>query len=104
MKSRRLERINSLLREEISEIIKREVKDPRVKMISIVEVRVTSDLQFADIYCSIIGEKEEIDKAMEGLNSASGFIYYRLKKKLDLRFIPSLTFKYIDLDMTYASS
>jgi ribosome-binding factor A len=91
--SRRTERLNTLIREELSDLIRRQSKDPRLScFLSITRVEVTPDLEFAKIYISIMGSDEEKKKAMDGLASASGFFYHELRGRLSLRHTPQLIF------------
>jgi len=90
--SRRIERLNTLIREEVSDLI-RQAKDPRLNcLLSITRVETTPDLQFAKIYISIMGSDKEKKNAMEGLNSACGFFYRELRSRLALRHTPQLVF------------
>ena len=91
--SRRTERVNMLLRQALSDIMFREIKDPRLtKIISIVRVDVSRDLKSAKIYASILSNEQETRSAIDTLNSASGFFRRALKDRLSLRSIPSLIF------------
>ena len=91
--SRRTEPLNTLIREELSDLIRRQSKDPRLScFLSITRVETTPDLQFAKIYISIMGSDEEKNKAMDGLASASGFFYHELRGRLSLRHTPQLIF------------
>jgi len=94
MPSRRIERINHLLRQEIAELLTREVKDATLSsaLISITEVETTPDLRSAKVYFSVYGEEEEIQAAREHLTRASGFLHHNLKERLDLRHTPHLEF------------
>lgn len=90
--SRRIERLNTLIREELSDLI-RQAKDPRLRcLLSITHVETTPDLQFAKVYISIMGSEEEKKNAMDGLNSAGGFFYRELRGRLSLRHTPQLVF------------
>ena len=91
--SRRTERLNTLIREELSDLIRRQSKDPRLScFLSITRVETTPDLEFAKVYISIMGSDEEKNKAMDGLASASGFFYHELRGRLSLRHTPQLIF------------
>src|SRR3954471_15903910 len=94
MPTRRIERINHLLRQEIAELLTREVKDATLStsMISITEVETTPDLRSAKVYFSVYGEEAEIQAARERLNRAAGFLHRNLKERLDLRHTPHLEF------------
>jgi len=90
----RLQRVESLLREEISSLIlKNEIKDPRVDtMLSISGVSVSKDLAYAKIRVSGFKKSEELDAAVSGLNSAKGYIQQRLGMVMHSRHTPKLTF------------
>lgn len=90
----RQERLSALIREEISEILLRRVKDPRISsFIVITEVKLSKDLRYAHIYVSVYGTEEEKKKTMIGLESAKGFIRSELGKDLRIRFIPEIFFE-----------
>jgi ribosome-binding factor A len=94
MPSRRIERINHLLRQEIADLLAREVKDAALSgsLISITEVDTSSDLRSAKVYFSVYGDEAEIQQAGEHLKRASGFLHRNLKERLDLRHTPHLEF------------
>jgi ribosome-binding factor A len=94
MPSRRIERINHLLRQEIANLLTREVKDSTLaqSMISITDVETSPDLRQAKVYFSVYGDEEEIEAARSHLNRASGFLHRNLKQRLDLRYTPHLEF------------
>jgi len=92
--SRRIERINHLLRQEIADLLTREVKDATLNtaLISITDVETSPDLRSAKVYFSVYGEEAEIQAAREHLTRASGFLHHNLKERLDLRYTPHLEF------------
>ena len=91
--SRRTERINALLREQLSELVQRGVKDPRVTgLVSITAVEVTKDLSKAKVHVSVYGTPEERAIVLVGLTSAASFFRRELRQRLDLRWIPDLVF------------
>lgn len=91
--SRRIERVNGLLREEISLIIAMDLRDPRLSgMVSVTSVHTSPDLQHANVYVSILEDDEDESNALRALNSASGFIHRNLGKRVSLRRIPSIEF------------
>lgn len=93
MPSRRIEKVNELIREEISRLLTRETKDPRLSgVISITEVDTSPDLQFAKIYVSILGSEEQRNTSLAVLQGASGFLRRELYERLSLRRTPQLTF------------
>jgi ribosome-binding factor A len=95
MKYRRL-RVQDFLREEISFIIQRDIKDPGIGLATILEVKVTEDLKIAKVYCSVYGNEEEKKNTMDGLKRSRGYIKYLLGKRTELRYIPDIIFLYDD--------
>src|SRR5919204_5167491 len=94
MPSRRIERINHLLRQEIADLLTREVKDEALStaMISITDVDTSPDLRLARVYFSVYGDEDVIQAAQAHLKRASGFLHHNLKERLDLRHTPHLEF------------
>ena len=91
--TRRTERLNDLIREEISELLQRRVKDPRLGcFLTITRVSTSPDLRHAKVFVSIMGSEGEKKEAMEGLDSASGFFHRKLVERLSLRRMPQLSF------------
>jgi ribosome-binding factor A len=92
--SRRTERVNDLIRDELSDMLLREMNDPRLGgLISITRVEVSPDLANARVFVSVMGEPEEQKQAMKALEAASGFMHRELKKRMDIRKVPFLSFK-----------
>ncbi len=84
-------RINGEVRRELENIIRNEVKDPRISpMTTVVDAQVTADLKYCKVYISVLGSEEETQETMEGLNSALGFIRGSLAKNVNLRNTPEL--------------
>ena len=91
--SRRADRINGLLREEISLLLSREIKDPRLDgLISITRVDTSSDLRNARVFLSVMGDQASKDSALEGIQSAASFLRRSLRDRLKLRYVPFLKF------------
>jgi ribosome-binding factor A len=90
--SRRTERVEDLLRQELSLLILREVADPRVRLASVSEVHVTPDLHKARIAVSVIGDEATREEAVAALRHASGFLRRQLGSRLRLRATPELEF------------
>lgn len=99
--TRRTRQVGELLKEELSDIIRREVKDPRIGFMSITDVEVPTDLRSARVYVSVLGSDEEREATVAALRSASGFIRHHLKPRLRMRQIPELDFR-SDRSMEYA--
>jgi ribosome-binding factor A len=92
MKRHRLERVSEVVREVASETILFEVRDPRVKMVTVTRAEVSGDLQHAKVYVSIMGSEKEQQLTMHGLRHAAGFIQSKLADRLQTRFTPVITF------------
>ena len=91
--SRRTERLNSLIRRDLSDLIRNEVKDPRVAVeMSVTMVDTSADVQHAKVYVSIYGTLREKEDAIAGLEDASGFIRRQLRGRLETRNVPVLRF------------
>lgn len=91
---KRTVRLNSLLKEVISEVIRKEVRDPRLaSLVTVTSVDITNDLQHAKVYISVIGTPEQKKESIEALQSGAGFIAILSSKKVVMRFFPALTFK-----------
>ena len=91
--SRRVDRVNELLRTEISNLLAREIKDPRLaRVISITEVVASSDLRSARVYVSVMGRDTDRKAAMDGIRSAASFLRRELRERVNLRHTPHLTF------------
>ena len=91
--SRRTLQVGDFLREELSEIIRREVKDPRIGFMSITEVEVTPDLRTARVFVSVLGSDEERAETLKALRSAARFIRFHLRPRMRMRQIPELEFR-----------
>lgn len=85
------ERIATIIRKNIAEIIQFQVKDPHLGFVSIPEVRVSKDFSYATVYVSFIKD-EDIEPSLEVLNKAKGFIRTELSHKLDTRRVPEIRF------------
>lgn len=89
----RAERLAEVIRSEASEIIQRELKDPRIGFISITEVVVSPDLWHARVYVSVLGDGAAKQRTMEGLERARGHIRSELGRRLALRRVPDILFR-----------
>lgn len=97
MKVERTDRLNSNLKEVISEVVRREVRNPHVnELVTITRVDITKDLHYAKVYVSVIGTPEIKKETIAALNSAAGFIAVHASKKVVMRYFPNLTFKLDD--------
>jgi ribosome-binding factor A len=91
---KRADRVGDLIKSEISNILLREVRDPRIRNITITDVKMSSDLRSAKLFFVPLGEEGCSDEIIEGLQRASNFLRRELAKKLKLRYVPSITFIY----------
>ena len=90
---RRIERVNELLRQEISLLLARQIKDPRLQgVISITRVNTSSDFRAAEVFLSVMGDPEAKLSAIKAIRSASSFLRRELRPRLTLRHTPFLTF------------
>lgn len=95
MHGRRIDRIEEQFRIEMSEIIEREIQDPRIGLATVTRVKVSPDLRHARVFVTVLGDAEQRKKSLEGLRSAAGYARRSLGKRLHhLRRIPELTFDY----------
>lgn len=88
----RMDRINDLLREEIAGLLQRDIKDPRIGFVSLTRVKTNKDLKTAYVYISVYGEEAAQKEALQGLESAAGYIRSQLFKILSLKMVPKLIF------------
>lgn len=95
--SHRIERVSSLMRHEISGLLQRQIKDPRIsKFVAVTEVSLSADLKYAKVFVSCMGSEEEKKTMLKGLGAASNFLRNQLAKRLRLRRIPELSFEWDD--------
>jgi ribosome-binding factor A len=94
MPRQRTDRLNSLLKEVLSEVVTREVRNPRVSaLLTITRVDISKDLHHAKVFVSVIGTDAEKTETVAALQSAAGFIAVHASKKVVMRYFPELTFK-----------
>lgn len=98
----RMIRINDEIQRELSQIIRAEVKDPRIgSLTSVIRVETTSDLKYCKVFISVLGNDEEKDGVMKGLKNAGGYIRHLLAERVNLRNTPELLFK-LDSSVEYS--
>ena len=98
---KRADRIEELIKEEIAYILREDVKDPRIGMLSVTKVKLTPDLRHAHIYISPFKE-EEVDAILHCLKNARGYIQRRLGRRIQLRYTPVIEF-HIDDSIKYGA-
>ena len=92
MKSHRLARVSEVIRETAASTILFELKDPRVKMVTVTRAEVSADLQHAKVFVSVMGSEKEQALTMHGLKSAAGYIQTKVASQLTTRYVPHITF------------
>ncbi len=93
----RIERVNHLIRQEISELLQRQVKDPRLgSFVAITEVSTSPDMKYAKVFVSHVGSVEEREEILRVLAAASGFFRKELARHLKMRRVPELSFEWDD--------
>ncbi len=96
MVNKRVRRLEELLKEEISQILLREVKDPRIGFVSLTDVEVSGDLRHAKVFVSVYGSDKEKTETMEGLEQATGFVRKLVGNRITTYHTPEILFKYDD--------
>jgi len=94
MDYKRSDRVGDLLLELISQLLAKEVNDPRIGPVTLTGAEVSKDLRHARIYFSLLGGAERKTETLSGLKSATGFIRAKVAKELKLRFVPTMEFVY----------
>lgn len=90
----RSRRIAEQVQRELSDIVRLELKDPRVGMITLTDVEVSPDQSHARVFFTLLGDQPRIDDATAGLQHAAGFLRSQLAQRMKLRVVPQLQFKY----------
>jgi ribosome-binding factor A len=93
MQGKRLDRVNQLIKEEISTLLQRELKDPRLGFVTVTEVETSKDLRLAKVFVSVLGDDRQWAASLAALTSARGFVRNWLRQNLDLRVTPEVDFR-----------
>ena len=101
MPSHRLEQLAELMRAELSELLLREVKDPRLGFVTITHIKLSADLAHARVHVSTLGDEQQQRESLAALRSAAGFLRRELGQRIRIRTIPQLDFR---LDHTMAEA
>lgn len=94
MSSRRSARVEKFLKEEISTIIQRQIKDPRIGFVTVTGAKITDDLRYATIFVTVYGSASDRARTLAGLKSAEGFIRGQIGNRIRLRYTPEIIFKF----------
>lgn len=98
----KIDRLNNSFVENISKIIRTEIKDERINFVTVTACKITNDLSFAKVYVTVLNDKER-DNVIKLLNKASNFIERELSKRIEIRKMPDITFVY-DESLEYAAN
>ena len=97
----RVEKVQELMKQEVSDIIFNELKDPRIGFVTVTSVTCTEDLREAKIYVSVMGDEKKARDTLNGLNSSLGFVRREIGKRIRLRFTPEINFA-LDTSLNYS--
>jgi len=101
MEGKRSEKVADLIQKEISQMLVKSIKDPRIGFVTITKVTVSEDCRFARVYYSVAGTPEERERSMRGLDSAKGYVRKELGRRIRLRYTPEIMFQF-DPSIEYA--
>jgi len=91
--SYRPEKVREFIKEQVSDIIQHQLKDPRVGFVSVTDVEVSADLRHAKVFVSVLGDAQAKTDTMAGLESAQGYIRQALGRRLQMRYTPEVIFR-----------
>ena len=101
MEGKRSEKVADLIQKEVSQMLVKSVKDPRIGFVTITKVTVSEDCRFARVYFSVAGTEAERESSGRGLDSAKGYVRKELGRRLRLRYTPEIVFQF-DPSIEYA--
>ncbi len=97
----RIEKLQELIKQEMSKMLLREIKDPRIGFVTVTDVEMTGDLREAKIFVSIMGGEDKVQESLKGLQSALGFIRREIGRRIKIRFTPEISFA-LDTSLDYS--
>lgn len=98
MEFQRADRVGDLLVELIAEVLREEIRDPRVAGVTVTGAKVSKDLRHARVFFNLLGGPADSKDVLTGLKSATGFIRSKVAKQLKLKFVPAIEFAYDDTE------
>jgi ribosome-binding factor A len=101
MEGKRSEKVADLIKKEVSQMLVKTIKDPRIGFVTITKVTVSEDFRFAKVYFSVAGTLRERERSMKGLDSAKGYVRKELGRRIRLRYTPEIMFQF-DPSIEYA--
>jgi ribosome-binding factor A len=90
----RKKRVGQLIKSEVSEMILKDLKDPRIGFVSVTDVEVSGDLRYATVYFTVLGEDKSVKSTITALERATGYVRHEIASRLRLRYAPEIRFKY----------
>lgn len=99
-KQLRIEKLQELIKQEMSKMLLNDIKDPRIGFVTVTGVEMTGDLRAAKIFVSIMGGTDQVKSSLDGLNSALGFVRREIGQRVRLRFTPEISFA-LDTSLNY---
>lgn len=94
MASTRQNKVRQLLKQEVSDIIRREIKDPRLGFLTVTDAEITADLKHSKVYVTILGDEQERKQSMDVLKHAQHFIRQEFGKRVRMKILPDIQFFY----------
>ncbi|MCJ7784059.1 MAG: 30S ribosome-binding factor RbfA [Desulfobacterales bacterium] len=94
MEGKRSEKVADLIQKEISQMLVKSIKDPRIGFVTITRVNVSEDCRLAKVYFSVAGTLEERESSVKGLDSAKGYVRKELGRRIRLRYTPEIIFQF----------
>ena len=94
MEYQRSDRVGDLILEVIAELLRQDIRDPRLRSVRLTGVKVNKTLRPATVYFNLLGRQDDRGEALAGFKSAAGFIRAKVGKQLNLRFVPAIEFTY----------
>jgi ribosome-binding factor A len=91
--NRRPQRVALQIQQEISLMLARNVKDPRIGLVTVTGVQISADLRHAKVYVSVMGSEQQKKESMEGLSNAAGWIRHELGQRIRMKFLPDIVFR-----------
>lgn len=92
--SERIARLNEEIKREVSVILQREIKDPRLGFVSVTDVELSRDMSYCKVYVSVFGSEEERESSMQALQRAAGFVRTEIGRRVRMRKTPEVRFVY----------
>jgi len=96
MEYQRSDRVGDLILEVIAELLRKDIRDPRLQAVTLTGAKVSKDLRHARVYFNLLGGLNDPREVLTGFKSATGFIRSKVAKQLKLRFVPAIEFTYDD--------